>query len=565
MIAQVLNLLKTGLVFDEMSLLRKVCSNIAAVTLDTLRGSSTELSTSRDPLTGVHYVITDLSISFSSSTDPISTCSADSLEWHRIEKNLYLDSLNQSAWLQVAQIEERQLTADDLVITDIKISEQCPSTSPDSSWESRPGGIWVLRDNYAGDYDQVVTAVDVLFGTDAVDPRPHWALLHQPFLLDTQPGGPAPRLTVRHGRARQAPDHTQTKLRVKKDGKFKIVQLSDTHMVTGPGECKDAMDAHGQPLPEAPADPLTVNLIGNILDIEKPDLVILTGDQLHHDILDSQSTLFKVVAPLMKRSIPFAAVFGNHDDEGRYALSRAAQMSLLESLPYSLCQPGPEKVDGEGNYYLQVFSEAPSELPLSTLFFLDSHGQISRTLPFLGYEWIKQSQIDWFIETSQTLRKQRENYEGHSRHHLSLTFQHIPVPEYGDRDLTIRGGHRGEPTEGPKYNSSFYSALTKEGIMAMGCGHDHVNDFCALKPPQSQSGTQHDDTQPPQLGPWLCYSGGSGFGGYGMYGEKRYYRRARVWELDTTAGRIMTWKRVEYAKDRVDELLLVENGVVITY
>ena len=93
-------------------------------------------------------------------------------------------------------------------------------------------------------------------------------------------------------------------------------------MVTGVGVCKDAIDAYGQPLPESEADPLTIDFLGGILDVEKPDLVILTGDQLHHDISDSQSALFKVVAPLIERSIPFAAVFGNHDDEGTYALSR---------------------------------------------------------------------------------------------------------------------------------------------------------------------------------------------------------------------------------------------------
>jgi metallophosphoesterase superfamily enzyme len=111
-------------------------------------------------------------------------------------------------------------------------------------------------------------------------------------------------------------------LRVNDDGKFKIVQISDTHMVTGVGICKDAIDAHGMDLPESEADPLTVDFIGKILDAEKPDLVILTGDQLHHDIPDSQSALFKVVAPIIERSIPFAAVFGNHDSEGEYALSR---------------------------------------------------------------------------------------------------------------------------------------------------------------------------------------------------------------------------------------------------
>ena len=116
----------------------------------------------------------------------------------------------------------------------------------------------------------------------------------------------------------------QAALRVREDSKFKIVQISNTHMVTGVGVCKDAIDALGNDLPESEADQLTVKFIGKVLDVEKPDpdLVILTGDQLHHDIPDSQSALFKVVAPIIERSIPFAAVFGNHDSEGIYALPR---------------------------------------------------------------------------------------------------------------------------------------------------------------------------------------------------------------------------------------------------
>lgn len=37
----------------------------------------------------------------------------------------------------------------------------------------------------------------------------------------------------------------------------------------------------------------------------------------------------------------------------------------------------------------------------------------------------------------------------------------------------------------------------------------------------------------------------------------------RVWELNTNTGSLTTWKRVEYCKDRVDELLLVEGGAVV--
>ena len=235
-------------------------------------------------------------------------------------------------------------------------------------------------------------------------------------------------------------------------------------------------------------------------------------------------------------------------------------MSLLQDLPFSLCQPGPEEVDGVGNYYLQILDHAESQVPLSTLFFLDSHGQIPSKVKDPDYDWIKQSQIDWFTSTSQVLRRPREKHDSTDRFHLSLVFIHIPLPEYEDRDLIIRGGQRREPTEGPSFNSHFYDALVKEGISAMGCGHDHVNDFCALRPDHRREESQQYTLGVPQLGPWLCYGGGSGFGGYCSYDGKRYHRRSRVWELDTKTCSIKTWKRVEYAEERVDELMLVKGG-----
>ena len=116
-------------------------------------------------------------------------------------------------------------------------------------------------------------------------------------------------------------------MRVREDSKFKIIQISDTYIVTSIGICKDAIDAHGNDLPESEADPLTVKFIGKVLDVEKPDLVILTGDQLHHYIPDSQSALFKVVAPIIERSIPFAAVFDNYNSKGIHVLLREYLLS----------------------------------------------------------------------------------------------------------------------------------------------------------------------------------------------------------------------------------------------
>jgi len=234
-------------------------------------------------------------------------------------------------------------------------------------------------------------------------------------------------------------------------------------------------------------------------------------------------------------------------------------MSILQNLPCSLCEPGPEQVDGIGNFYLHVLGPAPSQLPALILFCLDSHGQIPSEIHNPDYEPIKESQIDWFTNNSQEQRRARENHITDNSPHMSVVFQHIPLPEFGDPLLSIHSGRRREPTEGPSLNSHFYDALIKEGVSALGCGHDHVNNFCALLPQQ----TQQLGSEISQLGPWLCYAGVSGFGAYSSYNNERFHRRTRVWEFDMNNWSLKTWMRVEYVKRKIDELVLVESGAVV--
>jgi len=236
-------------------------------------------------------------------------------------------------------------------------------------------------------------------------------------------------------------------------------------------------------------------------------------------------------------------------------------MSILQDLPFSLCESGPELVEGIGNFCLQVLAPIPLQVPLCTLYFLDSHGQKSNKIHNPDYNPIKQSQINWFTDTSKAHRKARKKDYYNDRYYFSLVFQHIPLPEFGDRHLRIRNGHRREPTEGPSSNSHFYDALKNEGVSALVCGHDHVNDFCALLPQQ----TPRDDDKIPFPGPWLCCGGACGFGAYSSYNKKRYHRRARVFELDTYSQSLKTWKQVEYTIGRVDELVLVESGAVTDF
>ena len=237
----------------------------------------------------------------------------------------------------------------------------------------------------------------------------------------------------------------------------------------------------------------------------------------------------------------------------------AAQMSILENLLFNLCESGSEQVDDIDNFYLQVLAPASSQLPLSTLYFLNSHGQIPSLIHNSDYDVIKQSQIDWFANASQAQRSAREKIDNDNRFYLSLTFLHISFSEFEYRRFSIRNDYRRESTESPNFNFHFYDVLVKGGILTLNCEHDHVNDFCVLLPQQ----TQQNDDKIFQFDSWLCYGGGSEFRKYCSFDEERFHRRMRVWKLDTNIESLKTWKRVEYVTDKVNELMLVKSEAVI--
>lgn len=258
--------------------------------------------------------------------------------------------------------------------------------------------------------------------------------------------------------------------------------------------------------------------------------------------------LFKIAHVLIERKIPFAAIFGNHDDEG--SLSRGNQMSLLQSLPYSLSEPGPNTIEGVGNYVVEVLAHGVNKHSALSLYFLDTHGYSPDERQYQGYDWLKPNQIKWFQDTANSLKESHKHY---SHIHLDMAFIHIPLPEYAVKGQETVGTWK-EGVTAPAFNSHFRDALVEQGIKAVSCGHDHANDYCAL--------STNEKSGEGEL--WMCYAGGSGFGGYGGYDG--YHRRVRVFEIDTNKAQITTWKRLEYGdtQKRLDEQVIVDEGKVVS-
>jgi hypothetical protein len=140
-------------------------------------------------------------------------------------------------------------------------------------------------------------------------------------------------------------------LHFSREGKFRILQVADLHFSVSQGLCRDTILS-----PCDGSDNLTSTLLAKALDAEQPDLVVFTGDQLNGQgtSWDAKSVLAKFAKVVTQRKIPWAVVFGNHDDEDGDL--KKDQLRYMQGLPYSLVQAGPSDIDGVGNYVLKVKS-----------------------------------------------------------------------------------------------------------------------------------------------------------------------------------------------------------------
>jgi hypothetical protein len=244
------------------------------------------------------------------------------------------------------------------------------------------------------------------------------------------------------------------------DGTFKIMQVTDTHII---------YDPDGQGLANSQT---TVDMLRRTLDAERPDLVIFTGDIVTGKSYRPGFEL--VVEPVVTRRIPWVALFGNHDAE--QDLSYAEMAALIRSQPFHAGRMEKiANVSGYGNFVLEIKNRDGKKTG-ALLYCLDSH-QYSTMKPAVdGFGWFAFDQVAWY-------RKQSEQHTAANRGTPlpALAFFHIPLPEY--RAVYTEPGHRMEGTQleavcSPEINTGMFAAMLEKGdVMGTFVGHDHVNDY----------------------------------------------------------------------------------------
>ena len=94
--------------------------------------------------------------------------------------------------------------------------------------------------------------------------------------------------------SRQAEHPTDPELRFGDDGKFKIAQFTDMHLGYDRREVFDQ----------------TVEMMMSIIETEKPDLVVLSGDIVTGNQM--KECFEHLLTPLDEKKVPFLYLMGNH-------------------------------------------------------------------------------------------------------------------------------------------------------------------------------------------------------------------------------------------------------------
>ncbi|GMY19077.1 probable inactive purple acid phosphatase 16 isoform X1 [Fagus crenata] len=296
----------------------------------------------------------------------------------------------------------------------------------------------------------------------------------------------------------------------------------------------------------------SIQVMNTVLDDETPDFVIYLGDVMTaNNIPIANASLYwdQAISPTKSRGIPWASVFGNHDDatfqwpmewfsdpgipqlicpavnstySGEEACSFKGTHRIqlmkheIEDNVLSYSSNGPKELwPSISNYVLQVSSSDDPKSPVVFLYFLDSGGG---SYP----EVISSAQAEWFKQKSEEINPDSRVPE--------LIFWHIPshaynnvAPRFGIHQPCV-GLINKESVAYQKAELGIMDLLVKRpSVKAVFVGHNHGLDWCC-----------------PYQKLWLCFARHTGYGGYGDWA-----RGARVIEITQQPFSIKSWIRME--------------------
>lgn len=270
-------------------------------------------------------------------------------------------------------------------------------------------------------------------------------------------------------------------LRFDENGEFKILHICD---------CQDTY----------PAEENMFTYINHMLDYYEPDLVVLGGDNTVGPAETKELAIKELVAPYVEHEIPFTLVFGNHDEECGN-ISKDVLLTYYQKYggKYCLAYDADPKISGTGAHNLPVLASDSNDIKFNVWMFDTGDYVADENGKRLGYDSVREDQINWYKETAKGLEKQAGATVP------AIAFQHMIVGEIyevmfpelpfelGDLtetynngkhypivcpDTSVFKGHLFEPPSPGPFNYGQVDAMLEIGdVKGIFVGHDHYNTY----------------------------------------------------------------------------------------
>lgn len=270
------------------------------------------------------------------------------------------------------------------------------------------------------------------------------------------------------------------KLQFGADGEFSILHICD---------CQDGF----------PAQKKMLTYINYMLDIYKPDLVVLGGDNTVGPEETKEQAIEELVSPFVEHQTYFTLVFGNHDHEQGVDKDELLKMYQKYGGKYCLAYDADPELTGTATHNLPIYSSDGEKIKFN-LWLIDSNHYVNDADGNrLGYDSVREDQIEWYKETYAELEEEAGEKV------YSFAFQHIIPPDvyeamfpsvkhpldpitetYNDNqhypvifpDTSAFTGHIHEPPSPGVFNYGEVDAMAETGdVLSVFVGHDHVNSY----------------------------------------------------------------------------------------
>ncbi len=285
-----------------------------------------------------------------------------------------------------------------------------------------------------------------------------------------------------------------------------VLQLTDTQIIDGAQSRPTQSSGDKTTYATEKIPQYCYDYVEETVEATNPDLIILTGDLVYGKYDDNGSALQGLIALMESFEIPWAPVFGNHENES--AMGADWQCQQLENAEYCLFKQ--RELTGNGNYTVGI-KQGDS---LTRVFvMLDSNGCGDASAQSTANGHTKTSagfgndQIVWYTKEISTLKMYHPTVKVSFAFHIQLSVFTSALSSYGgassgnDQDIWVNSGknfgHIGRPIKSTwDKDNAVFNGMKSLGADSIFVGHEHCNSasivFQGVRLQYGQKSSEYD-------------------------------------------------------------------------